>query len=54
VKFAPSGRVEDATVSGARVNGTPAASCLTSMVSAAHVSPFSGNAQTIKTVLKVD
>jgi hypothetical protein len=54
VTFGPSGRVEDVTVSGARIAGTPTATCIASALSAARVPPFAGSAQTVKRAVKLD
>jgi hypothetical protein len=53
VTFGASGRVEDVTVSGARIAGTPAATCVASALSTVRVAPFAGNAQTVKRTIKL-
>jgi hypothetical protein len=54
VTFGTSGRVEDVTVSGARIAGTPIATCIAAVLSTAKVQPFAGNAQTVKRAVKID
>jgi hypothetical protein len=54
VTFGSSGRVEDVTVSGARIAGTPIATCIAAVLSTAKVQPFAGNAQTVKRAVKID
>jgi hypothetical protein len=54
VTFGPSGRVEDVTVSGAKVAGTPTATCIASALNTARMPAFSGKAQTIKRNIKLE
>jgi hypothetical protein len=54
VTFAPSGRVDDVVISGARIAGTPMANCIAATLRSARLAPFSGQAQTVKKSLRFD
>jgi hypothetical protein len=53
VTFAPSGQVENVAVTGGKLAGSEAASCIADALGRAHVPAFVGAAQTIKQTVKL-
>lgn len=53
VTFAPSGQVENVAVTGGKLAGTEAATCIADALGRAHVPAFVGAAQTIKQTVKL-